>query len=98
MEQRQQRQSITIHQIGLLDHAKRLHERLQQFAQRVRATVSQVVATNNNQSQQIEQLTAVNRNLTAQNERLNNENEKLANINKQQNDLLTRLLGKSKMR
>lgn len=28
LEQRQQRQSITIHQIGLLDHAKRLHERL----------------------------------------------------------------------
>ena len=98
LEQRQQRQSITIHQIGLLDHAKRLHERLQQFAQRVRATVSPVVATNNNQSQQIEQLTAVNRNLTAQNERLNNENEKLANINRQQNDLLIKLLGKSKMR
>ena len=42
LEQRQQRQSITIHQIGLLDHAKRLHERLQQFAQRVRATVSRI--------------------------------------------------------
>lgn len=42
MEQRQQRQSITIHQIGLVDHAKRLHERLQQFAQRVRATVSRI--------------------------------------------------------
>ena len=42
------------------------------------------------------QLTAVNRNLTAQNERLNNENEKLANINRQQNDLLIKLLGKSK--
>lgn len=32
----------TKNQIGLLDHAKRLHERLQQLAQRVRATVSRI--------------------------------------------------------
>ena len=32
----------TKNQIGLLDHAKQLHERLQQFAQRVRATVSRI--------------------------------------------------------
>ena len=32
----------TKNQIGLLDHAKRLHERLQQFAQRIRTTISRI--------------------------------------------------------
>lgn len=39
-ETRQQRQ--TYPKTGIIDHAKRLHERLQQLAQRVRATVSRI--------------------------------------------------------
>ena len=60
--------------------------------------LNELQATTTKQSELIRRLTAVNRNLIEQNERLNNENRQLANTNAQQNDLLTKLLGKSKTR
>lgn len=83
-------------QIGLLDHAKRLYERLQQFGDRLRATVKRVTG-DNHQAERTNRAIDCGQSQFDRTEReIKQREQELANTNTQQNDLLTKLFGKSK--